>query len=251
MNNRTMNKIIKVFKTNANSVCRLFCFPFAGGSASFFRDWQNISEQNGIELCAIQMPGREDRIGEGLFTDVDKAVTEIVEAMIDFQDKPYAFFGHSMGTLISFEVTRKLRLLNMRQPDILFVSSGKAPHIQPRRMLHKLSDECFLLKINELGGIPDIILENQDLINLYLPILRADFKMIETYQYTDSQPLDINIVAYGGRLDREVRYQDIAAWEGYSVKPFSIHVYEGDHFYLRNHREVLLQDMFMHIGKSC
>lgn len=242
-----MNKTIKVFQPNNEALSRLFCFPFAGGSASFFSDWHNILSQSGIEICAIQMPGREDRIYESLLTNVDGLVSEIVEAMADFQDKPYAFFGHSMGTLISFEVTRKLRSLKMKQPSILFMSSGKAPQIQPRRILHKLPNDSFLLKIKELGGIPDIIIENQDLTDLYLPILRADFKMIETYQYVDSKPLDTKIVAYGGRMDQEVKYKDIVAWEGHSLKPLNVNVYEGNHFYLRNYKEKLLKDIITHI----
>lgn len=247
MDNRTMGKTIKVFRPCKEVSYRLFCFPFAGGSASFFGEWSNALNQSGIEVCAIQMPGHEDRIYENLLTNVHELVSEIVVAMADLQDKPFAFFGHSMGTLISFEVARKLRLLKMKEPKVLFMSSGKAPQISPRRTLHKLPNDSFLFKIKELGGTPDIIIENQDLLDLYLPILRADFKMIETYQYAKSTPLDTRIVAYGGRMDQEVRYEDIVAWERHSLEPLKVKIYEGDHFYLREFKGNLLKDIAFHI----
>jgi medium-chain acyl-[acyl-carrier-protein] hydrolase len=249
--NKTIKKTIKVFRPNFESSFRLFCFPFAGGSASFFGDWQPILSQSGIETCAIQFPGREERISERLLTNVDEIVSEVIEAMENFQDKPFAFFGHSMGTLISFEVARKLRLLKMRKPTMLFMSSGKAPQIQPRRILHTLSNDSFLLKIKELGGIPDIIMENEDLLNIYVPILRADFKMIETYRYMYSHPLDTKIVAYGGRIDEEVKYEDIVAWESHSLKPLKINMYDGNHFYLRNYREKVIENIIDHIRGDC
>ncbi|MFA1820382.1 thioesterase II family protein [Virgibacillus oceani] len=249
--NKTIKKTIKVFRPNSEASFRLFCFSFAGGSASFFGDWQPILSQSGIETCAIQMPGREDRLSEKLLTNVDEIVSEVIEALEDFQDKPFAFFGHSMGTLISFEVARKLRLLKMRQPNILFMSSGKAPQIQPRRILHTLPNDSFLLKIKELGGTPDVIMENEDLSNIYLPILRADFKMIETYKYIDSNPLDTKIVAYGGRIDEEVKYEDIVAWEDHSLKPLKINMYEGSHFYLRDYKEKVIKNIIAHIRSDC
>lgn len=242
-----MSKTIKVFRPHRDALYRLFCFPFAGGSASFFGNWSTLLNQSRIEVCAIQMPGHEDRIHESLLTNVDELASEIVGVMKDFQDKPFSFFGHSMGTLISFEVARRLKEMKMKEPEILFMSSGKAPQIPPRRTIHKLHDNSFLLKIKELGGTPDIIIENQDLSDIYLPILRADFTMIETYQYVESTPLDSKIVAYGGRFDQEVKYEDIIAWERHSMNHLEVKMYEGDHFYLRDNKENLLKDITLHI----
>ncbi|WP_051359385.1 thioesterase II family protein [Paucisalibacillus globulus] len=244
---KNLSKMIKTFRPNNESICRMFCFPFAGGSASFYGEWSTILSRHGIEVCAIQLPGREDRIYETLLTNVDELASEVVEAMADYQDKPFVFFGHSMGTLICFEVARKLRAMNRREASILFISSGKAPQISPRRILHDLPKDDFLRKIKELGGTPDIIIENRDLSELYLPILRADFTLIETYQYVDSTPFQTKIVGYGGKMDKEVRYEDIVAWERHSHKPLPIKIYDGDHFYLRPYKESLLADIVTHV----
>lgn len=245
--NNTKINPIRIFIPNRESFCRIFCFPFAGGSASFFSEWSTILTRHGIEVCAVQLPGREERIYEKLQVNAKELASEIVEELVDYQDKPFVFFGHSMGTLISFEVARKLRSLKMREASILFMSSGKAPHILPRRILHKLSNNSFLMRIKELGGTPDIIIENKDLLNLYLPILRADFKLIETYQYVDTTPFHTKIVAYVGNRDKEVRHGDMVAWNRHTLRPMHMKIYEGDHFYLRSYKESLLNNIIEHI----
>src|SRR6185437_2646257 len=186
--------------------------PYAGGGASLFRTWpEELPPQ--IEICAIQPPGRESRFREPRFTSLPPLV-EALDAAIDpfLQTMPFAFFGHSLGAITSFELTRTLRRRNGPMPSHLFASAHRAPQLAPRHLhLHDLPDDLFMQGLQTLKGIPAGVAENADLMEIMMPLLRADFGIAETYAYTPDAPLPTAISAFGGVMDEEVPRDDMAA----------------------------------------
>ena len=219
---------------------RLFCFPYAGGGASVFRDWAE-SLPAIVEICPIQLPGRENQIRERAFDKFHALVTALSFAIQPYLDIPFAFWGHSMGALISFELARQLRRENKPQPHHLFVSAYKAPQLPDSAFqIHKLPDKEFIKELRRLNGTPEEVLQNAELMQLMLPILRADFTLVETYRYTVEEPLDCSISAFGGLQDDVVNNNDLEAWNEQTLQTFNLRMFPGDHFYLRSYRRHLL-----------
>jgi medium-chain acyl-[acyl-carrier-protein] hydrolase len=235
------NKWIVRNKTNPNASVRLFCFPFAGGGASIFRTWPSLLPAN-MEVVAVQLPGRETRMREPLFTDVRALVPELLNALAPSLDMPFAFFGHSMGALISFELARALRKAGNAHLLHLFVSARSAPQVvNGEEPIYHLPTPEFINKLRQLNGTPDIILQNAELREMIMPILRADLALNERYVYTHEAPLDVPISAFGGLQDPRVRQADVAQWAAQTTKPFSLRMLPGDHFFLNTHQAALLQ----------
>ena len=192
-------------KPNAGATLRAFCFPYAGLGASVFRTWPPEFPPR-VELCLIQPPGREGRFTETPLPDVRSLAAAATEAIEPHAGIPYVFYGHSLGALVSFEVAREFRRRGLPGPLQLFVSAHRAPHLpNPHAPLRHLPDAAFLSEIaRQYGGIPQLVLDNPDLLELMLPCLRADITAFETYQHAAEEPLACPIAAFGGRIDRRV-----------------------------------------------
>jgi medium-chain acyl-[acyl-carrier-protein] hydrolase len=217
---------------------RLFCFPYAGGSAAVFRDWLRLFPVD-IDICPIQYPGRERRIGEPPFTSIKALVDELAGVLMPECNIPFAFFGHSLGALISFELARKLQK-NHLSPEHLFVSGYRAPVIPKRKMpMHVLPDDEFVDRLREYNGTPEEILQNSELMKVLLPTLRADFALHETYIYSSGAALQCPISAFGGINDPEVSYNDLELWQEQTAKGFKTRMLPGDHFYIHHNGPML------------
>lgn len=228
-------------KPNSQAKLRLFCFHYAGGGASSFRNWSDNLPLS-VEVCSVELPGRGFRLMEAAFTSLDPLVQALADALIPRLDKPFAFFGHSMGGLVSFELTRLLRSNYNLNPVHLFVSARRAPQLpDPEPLIHNLSEPEFLDELRDLEGTPQEVLENAELMQLLLPTLRADFTVIETYAYTAEPPLDCPIAAFGGLQDREVSYDELKAWQEQTNAAFSLHMLPGNHFFLHSAQSLLLK----------
>lgn len=241
-----MNKLpstpwLQYWKPRPWARLRLFCFPYAGGHAALFRNW---SEQlpSDIELCPIQLPGRERRIGEEPYSRLPELIDTLVRILNPYLDKPYALFGHSMGALISFELARALRRMRTNSPLIrLFVSAHRAPHLPLQRSsLYNLPNAAFVEKLRQFNGTSEEILQNPELLSLLLPLLRADFALCETYCYTSEQPLTSPISVFGGLQDLETTPSMLEAWHEQTSSQCKVHLFAGDHFYIHQAQEVLL-----------
>lgn len=222
---------------------RLYCFPFAGGSASAYRPWAHIAPP-GVELAAYQLPGRSERLGETAATDIRALVPGIaVTVADDIDDRPYGLFGHSMGATYAYEVALELRRLGVPPPRLVALSGRRAPHRQLERLesYSALPDSLFLEKIQGLGGTPVQLLENPDLLELVLPTLRADFVADETYQARDVARLDCPFLMFGGAQDLLTPVPDLQAWSELSAARAATHVYPGGHFFLWNHASEMLR----------
>lgn len=225
---------------NARAKLRLFCFPYGGGGASTYVSWAR-QLLPGVELCAVQPPGRENRCAEPLLTSMDEMV-EALKAIIPLLlDKPFAFCGHSNGALICFELTRYLRRHNLPAPLQLFVSGSSAPHlIASQTPIYHLAETEFLEKVAALNGMPQLIFDDPELRELFLPVLRADYTIHDTYAFQEEPPLACPIVAFGGTADPLVSLEGLLAWKAYTTADFTHHLLPGDHFFIRSAQTLLL-----------
>ncbi len=219
---------------------RLFCFPHAGGAASAFYTWSDGLPRD-IEVCPVQLSGRESRLGEPLYTRLDALLPAVLQGIQPYLDKPFVFFGHSMGAKISFELARELRKRSGPMPLCLFVSGSRAPQITERDPIHHLPEAEFVEKIRRFNGTPEIVLQNAELMELFLPILRADHAIDETYVYTPGDPLDCPILALGGEQDTGVTREDLIAWREMTRGAFSLTMFPGDHFFIRPAQALILK----------
>jgi medium-chain acyl-[acyl-carrier-protein] hydrolase len=247
---QTLNSYIRIPKPNPQASVRLFCFPYAGGSSLIFRTWSN-SLPNTVEVCAIELPGRGMQIRSAPFTNLENLVSAIAPVLLPYLDKPFAFFGHSMGGLISFEITRLLLRKHSIIPIHLFVSARRAPQIASSSPpIHTLSEPEFILELRRLNGTPQAVLENTELMQLLIPTLRADFAVLETYTYSPLSPLDCPITVFGGLQDSEVSYNELQAWKEQTNAKFSLHMFEGDHFFVHSAQSLLLQFLSQKLDKN-
>jgi medium-chain acyl-[acyl-carrier-protein] hydrolase len=230
-------------KPNPRARLRLFCIPYAGGGASLFHTW-SASLPPDIEVCPIQLPGRENRRLEPLFTQLPPLVQTLAHALIPYLSIPFAFFGHSLGALISFEVARLLRRQCGLEPMHLFISGCRAPQIpNSYPPIHLLPEYRFVQEVRWLDGTPEEILENTELMQLVLPILRADIALYETYVYKMDAPLSCSISAFGGLEDGKVNYADLASWHAQTHGPFTLRMLPGGHSFMLSARELLLRSL--------
>ncbi|MEM9535130.1 MAG: alpha/beta fold hydrolase, partial [Cyanobacteria bacterium P01_E01_bin.45] len=181
------------FNPNPKASVRLYCFPFAGGSAHNYRTWPKLVPAE-IEVCAIELPGRGRRMQEPLFKSLPLLVDAIASVLQMDCDRPFAFFSHSMGALISFELVRCLRHHNQPLPTVLAISGRRPPQFFPDApTIHQLPESQFWSEIQALGGTPKVLIDNEELRQLFFPIIQADFTLIETYTYTWEKPLECPI----------------------------------------------------------
>jgi len=239
----TVNKTIPWLagsKPNPAAELRLFCFPYAGGGALTYRYWSKHLPAH-VEVCAVQLPGRGSRLLEPPFTQMEPLVKAILRELRSYLDMPFAFFGHSMGAIISFELARLLRREHAALPVHLFVSGRSAPQLsKPRTPTYGLANAEFMEELQRLKGTPPEVLNHPDLMQFVMPLLRADFELIETYTYKYEPPLSIPLTAFGGLADLETSRESLAGWRAQTTAEFSLRMLPGDHFYLTSNEEPLL-----------
>jgi surfactin synthase thioesterase subunit len=237
-------------KPNNLANLRLFCFPFAGVGASFYYSWASSLSED-IELCCVQLPGRENRIREHLIASLSEIIEELTEVLQIGMNIPYAFFGHSMGAFLSFELARNLRRKKISMPTSLIVSGSAAPQLKvPKSFICDLPDNLFIKEFIKHEGTPELILKSPELMKIYLPILRADVALIESYQYNIEKALDCMISAFGGNSDKMVNQESLSAWKEQTCNIFSLHMFPGNHFYLKKEQKTLLHVLSLELKNA-
>jgi medium-chain acyl-[acyl-carrier-protein] hydrolase len=236
---------------HASAKKRLFFFPYAGGGPSVFGKWLGKLPSY-AEGYIAHYPGRGSRYQEPPINQLPVLVERLYQAIQSLLDKPFAFFGHSLGGLVAFELARQLRQQNLPQPQVLFVSACGAPHLpdsHPR--IHTLRDDEFLESLQQLNGIPSEILHQADLMQLLLPMLRADFQAIENYVFTNDQPsLDCPIVAFGGLDDPRLSREYIEGWVLHTSSSFKSQYFPGDHFFINTATDTIIESIIAEIESS-
>lgn len=226
-------------KENSNQKIKLFCIPNAGGSAMMYRCWEN-SLSNQVELIPVELAGRGRRFKTPLYEELSEAVDDVYNSISEeLNGGPYAIFGHSMGGTVAYELCRKIAANNIQQPVHAFIS-GRCPDgfEKDKRIMHQLPDKELLDEIVSYGGIDDEILQDEEMVSFMLQIVRADYKILETYhEEKDSFQFQYNISAVCGNSDSLADYDGLCEWKKYAAKECDIKIFEGSHFYLNEHPE--------------
>lgn len=214
----------------------LFCFPFAGGSSYSFNTFgPNLSP--GIELNPVELPGRGKRSRENLMYDANAVADDILKTIepVIASGNPYAIFGHSMGALLGYIVIRKLIERKLQLPVHFFASGRGGPSYDDgREEYYKLPKKEFREKLRELGGSPKEVLDHEQLMDFFEPILRADFQVVETYEHKIEEPFDVPVSVMTGKEDK-IDLEGAGMWQNETTAPIKIYEFDGGHFFLFDH----------------
>lgn len=226
---------------------RLICLPFAGGGVSSFRPWLRSLPPD-VELVAAQLPGREGRLRESPFDSIWDMADSLLSEILELDDLPYAFYGHSMGGLVAYELAVALERMNARAPSHVFVSARRAPDEPPDQpLIADLPENAFLDAMqSRYGAVPDAIRDEPELLALLLPTLRADLRAIERYTPRTLHRLRASVHIYGGVDDHHPLPSQLSGWQRVVEQPIRIRLFPGDHFFLTSQRDALLNDIGAH-----
>ena len=219
---------IRRFHPAPAAKARLVCFPHAGGSASYFHPVSSALSPS-VEVLAVQYPGRQDRRTDPLVDDLFVLADQLTE-ILGAEPGPLAFFGHSMGAIVAFELARRLEAAG-RPPAVLIVSGSRAPSA-PRSATAPADDEALIEELTSLGGTDASLLRDPELLKLFLPALRSDYRALAAYRRPEGGPLSCPIVAMVGDRDHQVPAAQVEAWAAETDAEFELRIYPGGHFYL-------------------
>jgi medium-chain acyl-[acyl-carrier-protein] hydrolase len=222
---------------------KLFCFPYAGGSSLIYRKWTEYLCPD-IEMEAVELAGRGSRIGEPFYGDLTDAVNDAFRIVSPgIKRYPYVLFGHSLGGLICYELALLIRALGFPPPLHIFISGKSAPHVQreDEKIYHLMDDEKFKQEVIGLGGTPPELFEDADMLKIFLPVLRSDFRLAEMEQNSQEiNPLDEEITVLLGKEDDQTPEQ-CDGWKKHTRRRCTIHYFEGGHFFLQEQMEEVVR----------
>ncbi|WP_024646108.1 thioesterase II family protein [Pseudomonas syringae] len=220
----------------------LFCLPFSGASAMFYSPWRRKVPE-WLNVRPLELPGRGMRMDEALQTDIVQLASQLADEISAELDKPYALFGHSLGGLLAFELAHALRDRGLPAPLALFASATAGP---ARRDVSEYAvaktDEQLIARLRSLNGTSENVIGNEELMQLMLPILRADFLLCGSFVYGEREPLSVPIHVFGGKQDR-VSVEELLDWQQETCTGFSLDMFEGHHFYLVDEQAQLLRHL--------
>jgi len=229
---------------------QLFCFPYAGGGSDFYKKWKkkyNSTFFFDIEL--VEYSGRGEKTGTPLIKDFTEIVTQLADEIGRRINRPFAFFGHSLGAILAFEIAKKIKIDKKISPIGLFLSGCPAPDYLPDQIsLQNLSDDEFIAKIIQLGGIPQEIINEPEPLNFFLPYLKNDFSLIDTYTSLNTDLFTVPLVVFTGDKDPKVSVKQVMGWESYTNSFFECHVMPGDHFFVKD-ESAILEKINLHLGE--
>jgi medium-chain acyl-[acyl-carrier-protein] hydrolase len=244
MTDLTMNRWLYRRELRASPRVRLFCFPYAGVGPSAYRLWHGALPAE-VDVCVIQLPGREGRFHEPAFTNMAALISALTPALLPHLDVPFVFFGHSMGSVVACEVARSLTAAGSPRPAHVIVSGRRAlQETDPDSPLSHLSDEQFVAEIDRrYGGIPAAILADREMLALLLPCLRADIAALESYVPTARPQLNCPLTVLGGNEDTRAPVGGLHAWQEQTSGSVRVRTFPGDHFYLNARRAEVLAEV--------
>ncbi len=219
-------------------VCELVCFPHAGGGSSVFQTWQRHTDV--LRVSAVRLPGRESRLREPAIADLDALVDALAAALSGLTGRPYAFYGHSMGALVAYELTRRLRAEGLPLPRGLFVAGMDAPQRLDLDRAHDLPRDELVAWLVGVNGLDAEVLEYPALIDLMLPTIRADLAVVENYEHRRQPPLPVPIHVLRGRGDVQVSVEGSGGWAELTSAGCAVTDLDGDHFFVQhNERRIV------------
>lgn len=217
---------------------KLFCLPYAGGSEIIYYKWEKYIHPS-IQVVPIELKGRGKRFNEFFYESLEEAVDDIFENIKEkIVNDDYAIYGHSMGSLLAYELYYKISKLNFRKPKHIFFSGYEAPSmIKETENMYTLPDYDFMKKVMELGGTPEELISNQEVLEIFLPIIRNDFKLVETYNYKRrKEKIQCDVSILNGKQD-SINLEEVLAWKNHICKGFKVYTLKGNHFFINSNVE--------------
>ncbi|WP_040496625.1 thioesterase II family protein [Fulvivirga imtechensis] len=209
---------------------QMFCLPFAGGNKYSFGEYERFAPEF-VEVIPVELPGRGSRADEALLTNIYDLAEDVFFSIKNKLDKPYILYGHSMGGLLAY-LTAKLIIKNFSsEPLHMFITGCTAPSTRDKSYLHLLSKEDFIKKLKELGGCPEEILNNGDILDFFEPIIKADFQAVESFEYQQTTPFDIPLTLMFG-MSEKVTQSEMREWQKETTRSIDIIQMPGDHFFI-------------------
>jgi surfactin synthase thioesterase subunit len=225
---------VRRFHSAPRSRTTVVCFPHAGGAANFFHPL-SAALRPAIQVAAMQYPGRHDRRRDPFLTSIEGLADGCFGSLRPLLDRPVAFFGHSMGATVAFEVARRMRRELGTAPVALFASGRRAPSRHRAESLHTRSDAALIAELKALSGTNARLLADAELLDLILPVIRADYTAVETYRFESGPVLNCPIIALIGDRDPRVTVDEARDWSQHTTGPFKLRKFTGGHFYLTDH----------------
>ncbi|MEU1090229.1 thioesterase II family protein [Streptomyces sp. NPDC005576] len=237
-----MRVMVRPLADRPHAATQLFCFPYAGGGASVFRDWAAALPAD-IEPWTVQLPGREDQLGAPLLDRMGDVLNALVPAVIPHLNRPFAFFGHSMGGLVAWSLTRTLQRMEAGSPTRLFVSGCMPPQAREETEYHAEPEEELVKKLRSWAATPEEVLADPELMRLLLPVIRADLAVVETCRFTDGPLLTCPVTAFAGTEDDPAGTAAMPRWGELTAGGFDLRMFPGGHFFLHSARPAVLAEI--------
>lgn len=223
---------------NPQARVRLFCFPYAGGGTAVFHAWP--PQLPDAELWLVNLPGRGTRLAEAPYSDMTQLVRMLARAFGPHARGRFAFYGHSLGARLAFELARSLRRQMLPQPRLLLLGACPAPQLPPvNRPIHALPRAALLTELRRRNGLPAEVAAHPELLDLLLPVVRTDLQLFETAVYAPELPLDVPLHLFAGTRDPLVSADQLAAWQAQTTWPLHTTLFEADHFFINSETEKL------------
>lgn len=235
-------------RSHPRSALRLLCFPYAGGGTSIFRTWPDALPAD-VELWGVELPGRETRVKERPFQQLAPLISSLADAVATHLQAPFAIYGHSFGAFLGFSFARELRRRSLGAPVHLFVSGRRAPQLPEPSPMCQLPDPQLLARLRRLGGIPDAVFDEPELMAYFLPILRADITVNESSSPAEEAPLPCPITALGGLTDDRASAGELDAWQAQTSAAFEREIFPGGHFFLQTERTAFLGSLSRRLSR--
>ena len=233
-------------KSNPDAKLRLFCFPYAGGGPGLFREWSDLLAPE-VEVFPVHYPGRESRLMEPGYSNLDTLISRLLPEIEPCLDRPFVFFGYSLGALVAFELTRALRRLQLPEPELLMLAAAGAPHMARKiKPIHALPDDEFIEELRKFNATPEEVLEQKELMKLLLPSLRNDFSILNTYELKEEKKLNVDFSVYTAGEDRLAPLEEVRSWNEYTSGNFNLNIFENDHFFI--HAPVTFEKLIQSIN---
>ena len=238
-----MSNWFKIYQQSDCAKLRLFCFPYAGGSAQIFSKWSDYLPES-VDLFAIQAPGRGRRFSENPIACLQSKMQILHQEILSYTDIPYMFIGHSNGALLAYELARELQKSGNCKLQHIIISAKRAPHLADiKPPIHDLSQSQFVAKLKEYDFTPDEVLANDELMELFSPMLRADFALSETHDFDDSFPLQSDASLFWGNKDKDVPLKDMLAWQKLIDGQMNLIEFDDGHFFISHSEEMFMREV--------